>query len=310
MEQSNSSISVVLPTHNRLDLLEKAVHSIYAQTLMPLELIVVDDGSVPMVTDKIFTDAPKGLKTLLLRHDSPMGAPEARNSGIRKALGKWVAFLDDDDAFFPEKIEMVNRYIANNPDVDLIYHPAKIHMVGLNVVYYSKPQPINTLDNAFELIYKKNQIGGTSMTIVKKQSMIDVGLFSKHLPALEDLELWLKLAKVRASFLLLDKPLTHYHFYTGKKSITKNIEARDRAMVLINEAFKEEITALELINEEDSSARYLKSNVFIALINMQKKEALIQQMKLFRHTMRINDFLPLLVIPFGSKWVFKLRSYL
>jgi glycosyltransferase involved in cell wall biosynthesis len=307
MEKAKPIISVVIPTHNRLDLLEKAVHSIYAQTLMPHELIVVDDGSNPGITEHIFDDAPEALKTILIRHDSPMGAPEARNTGITKASGSWIAFLDDDDSFFAEKVEAVSRCITNNPDSDVIYHPARINMVGLNVSYYNKPQSINPVDNAFELIYSKNIIGGTSMAVVKKAIMLNVGMFSNQMPALQDMELWLKLAKANAHFYLLNEVLTDYYFYPEKKSITKNIESRKQALAIIKSKYSSEL--IEISNKETQQGS-LKSNVFIALINMQTKTAFYQQLKLFRKTLRFKDFALLLLIPLGPRWVFKVRSFL
>lgn len=134
------TVTVVIPTHNRSDGLDAAVKSVFNQTLLPKELIVVDDGSIPPVSEEVFYGCPSGLSTKLLRSESPKGANNARNRGIKEATGEWIAFLDDDDAFFIQKIEVVNNSIQNHPQADLFYHPAEINLIRENISYASAHQ--------------------------------------------------------------------------------------------------------------------------------------------------------------------------
>lgn len=302
------SISVVIPTHNRPDGLAAAVKSIFNQTLLPKELIVVDDGSYPPVTKDIFAGCPDGLRAKLFQNEMPKGAPNARNRGIKEASGVWIAFLDDDDEFLPMKIEEVNKLIEYKSDVNIIYHPAEINLINESVKYYSKPKPLSSDANNLTRLLLKNEIGGTSMVIVQKKILLEVGLFDESLPALQDYELWLRCAKHKAQFHLHDVCLTKYFYNTQKKSITISNQARQEAIEVIKKKFELEYS---LLSEEDlkkHKIREFKALVFKALLNKQKKTALYNQIKVFIHTLSIKELTLLLVIPFGTAIVFKLRS--
>ena len=96
-------VSVVIPTHNRADVVMRAVRSALDQTLADIEVIVVDDGSTDGTRAKL--ESLKHPRLSYLRHEQARGAPAARNTGTRAARGQWVAFLDDDDIWFPHKLE-------------------------------------------------------------------------------------------------------------------------------------------------------------------------------------------------------------
>ena len=213
----NNSISVVIPTHNRPDGLAAAVKSVFNQTLQPKELIVVDDGSNPPVTEDVFTGCPAGLTTKLIRNEHPKGANNARNRGIVEATGEWIAFLDDDDEFFKDKIAAVSEVIAEKGDaIDLIYHPAHIFMVNEGVSYISKPKKFLPEDDVFRQLLIKNHIGGTSMVIARKEALVKAGMFDEQLPALQDYELWLRMIKGNCNLYMIDMPLTRYHHKTNR----------------------------------------------------------------------------------------------
>ena len=98
-----TEVSVIIPTHNRSKLLELSLRSVLWQRNVDFETIVVDDGS----TD----DTPRLLQSLgdrirVVRHERSQGVSEARNRGIAEARGTWVAFLDDDDLWAAEKLEL------------------------------------------------------------------------------------------------------------------------------------------------------------------------------------------------------------
>lgn len=96
-------VSVVIPTHNRLQLLQRAIASALAQTVQDIEVIVVDDGSSDGTAE--WLAAQKEPRLRFLRHDTPRRAPAARNAGTRIARGEWIAYLDDDDVWYPNKLE-------------------------------------------------------------------------------------------------------------------------------------------------------------------------------------------------------------
>ena len=107
-------ISVIITTHNRNDLLRRAVQSILSQTYSKLEIIVVDDGSNPSAEEIIHSiDLPMGMKLSYFRHDTSRGACAARNTGIQASKGEYIIGLDDDDTYRPNRIEKLYNVMSD-----------------------------------------------------------------------------------------------------------------------------------------------------------------------------------------------------
>src|SRR5918997_407322 len=96
------SVSVVVPTHNRRDLLEETLRSVLGQRDVLVEVIVVDDGSSDDTTTFLASHPDPRLRTIV--HETSLGVAAARNTGLRAASKPWVAFIDDDDLWAPEKL--------------------------------------------------------------------------------------------------------------------------------------------------------------------------------------------------------------
>lgn len=304
----NHLISVVIPTHNRQKELEQALASVYDQTVTPCEVIVVDDGSEPRVTTNIFANAPKGMQTTLLRNEEPKGAPHARNRGIKAAKGTWIAFLDDDDQFKPHKIEKVVQHIKENPECDLIYHPAEIHMVNENVSYISNPRKFSPEDDIFRCLLIKNEIGGTPMVIAKKNILLNAGMFDERMPALQDYALWLEIAQVTTHFSLISIPLTKCHYISQKNSISKNIEANQCAANLIENKYTKEYA--KLTKREKNKLKQWKSNrvVHKLLLNRNIISAAKYQLKYTLNNPSIHNFLTFFAILAGPRIVYRIKA--
>lgn len=102
----NDLVSIIIPVYNRTKELQRAVYSVLNQTYQQFEIIIVDDGShenIKLVVDRIFSDHSK---IRYLRHEKNFGAQAARNTGIKAAKGEWIAFLDSDDEYLPDSIEV------------------------------------------------------------------------------------------------------------------------------------------------------------------------------------------------------------
>ena len=94
------NISVIIPTHNRCELLRRALLSVFAQTLLPTEVVVIDDGSTDNTATMIRTEFP----AVSYYYQENSGVSSARNLGIQHTTGDWLAFLDSDDEWLPEKL--------------------------------------------------------------------------------------------------------------------------------------------------------------------------------------------------------------
>lgn len=113
-------VSVIIPTYNRQAYLPAAIDSVLAQTHSDLELIVVDDGSEDDTAIVVQGHAQKDRRVRYLRHGSRKGAQAARNTGIRASQGRWIAFLDSDDQWLPDSLEL-RLHVAATENVQAVH---------------------------------------------------------------------------------------------------------------------------------------------------------------------------------------------
>ena len=105
-------IAVIIPSYNRKTLLQRALNSVYAQTRMPNEIIVIDDGSTDGSELMVKTEFPD----VAYHYQDNSGVSAARNKGIRSSTAEWLAFLDSDDEWLPEKLEQQENLLKQSPD--------------------------------------------------------------------------------------------------------------------------------------------------------------------------------------------------
>ncbi len=181
-----NSISVIIPTYNRAHVLGRALDSVLAQTLAPLEIIVIDDGS---------TDATPAL----MQHHYPsirylqqdnQGVSAARNLGIQQARGDWIALLDSDDEWLPKKLEVQWALAEQDPSAPLIHSDEIWIRNGVRV------NQMNKHGKAGGWIFQRCLplcAISPSAAMIKHALFDEVGLFDERLPACEDYDLWLKI---------------------------------------------------------------------------------------------------------------------
>lgn len=223
-------ISVIIPTYNRGGELLSCLDRLNKQTNVDFEVIIVDDSSDIEVT---LNKAIYNFRVILHRNNKNEGASYSRNLGVSLSTGKWILFLDDDDLFVCDKVEIVLNEINNNPQADFLYHNAFINMVNENVRYITSVKPRFDL-NIDDLLYN-NYIGGAPVFVIKRDVFLNVGGFDTALPAIEDYELLLRLALVnpKVNLCFIDKVLTECFYYTKRASVSKNIYALNKAIDVI-----------------------------------------------------------------------------
>jgi glycosyltransferase involved in cell wall biosynthesis len=113
-------ISVVIPTHNRAELLLEAVRSVAAQTHRDWEVVVIDDGSEPPVTASALVEA-FGTRVRVLRHAAARGVPKAKNAGVLAARGEIILLLDDDDLLVPAALQRIGEIYEAHPAIDCLF---------------------------------------------------------------------------------------------------------------------------------------------------------------------------------------------
>lgn len=308
MVKITEKISVVIPTHNRSDGLLKSLESLKKQKIMPKQVIVIDDGSRVAIKENIFDSFPKEVNCILIRNDEAKGANNARNKGILAASSEYIAFLDDDDQFDSQKIEILLETIKKNPCVDVLYHPALIHMVNENVSYITRPKEFSANDSIFNNLLIQNYIGGTPMVTVRKKSLEEVGLFDEIMPALQDYELWLRLAKNQCKFKLINLPLTNCFYTTRTDSVSKSIKTNKTAISIINNKYSAYYSCLTRKQIRKHKAWKKKMIVHKSLLNGDIKSAMSNQMKLITISPTVRNIISIFVFLFGARFTFKLRA--
>ena len=114
-------VSIIIPTFNRAGMIHRAIESIKLQTFNDWELIVVDDASTDSTEEIIQTYMRDDQRIRYIKHEKNQGGSAARNSGIKNSKGSYIALLDDDDRWYPEKLRLQYDYLQNYPETGLVY---------------------------------------------------------------------------------------------------------------------------------------------------------------------------------------------
>lgn len=209
-------VSAVIITHNRCELLGRAIESVLNQTYRDIELIVVSDGSTDG-TDDLMKQYSENPIVRYVSYKPGRGGNYARNQGIINSKGDYVAFLDDDDEWVSNKIEKQCSILDNNPEVGLVYTAVKSIYVNEKLSYNFYPKYVGDLSKT---ILFGNCIGTTSSVMVRKELLLG-DMFDEKLRALQDFELWIRLCQ-RTKVAACQDVLLLYYNQTAKKQITSN----------------------------------------------------------------------------------------
>jgi glycosyltransferase involved in cell wall biosynthesis len=220
MTPLNAKISVVIPTYNHARFLPESIESALCQTLKPYEVIVVDDGSTDN-TGEIVARYP--VTYLCPPHG---GLSAARNAGIRESGGDWIALLDADDYWLPEKLQLQIAAVGNGA---FCYCATRMFFTDGR----TEPRPFYDHGRVKNVLRHHNCIDPSSV-LVRKDALVKIGGFNESMPAAEDWEAWLKLARV-CDFVGIPQQLLMYRV-TGSTSMGANPEIVLRSMNAVVEA--------------------------------------------------------------------------
>lgn len=183
--------SVILPVFNRSHVLERAVESVRRQTYGHWELIIVDDGSRDQSYNIASGFADTRIKAYRLQHNS--GAAAARNHGIRRSSGKYISFLDSDDYFEPDFLQESSALLSkSSDDIGFIWTGSRV-LRGTSVTE-QQWEPVRKETPYFTLLHSLRMGTGAGVT-VRRCVFEKCGLFNDALPAAEDTEFFLRVAR-------------------------------------------------------------------------------------------------------------------
>ncbi len=193
------NLSVIVPSHNRRDLLKRALKSVSAQTLPADEVIVVDDGSTDQTHAMVRNEFPQ----VTYQYQENSGVSNARNRGIGQSRGEWLAFLDSDDEWLPDKLEKQMTALLDQPQLK-ICHTEEIWIRNGRRVNAKRK---HTKQGGWIFRHCLPLCAMSPSSIIIHRSIFEhVGLFDESLPACEDYDLWLRIT-ARYPVLFIEQPL-------------------------------------------------------------------------------------------------------
>ncbi len=201
----NMLISVVITTHNRKNIVKRAIKSVLNQIYENIECIVIDDKSTDGTEKIIKNIEDKRVKYIYIPEEESKGGNYARNVGIKVAQGKYIAFLDDDDLWLPEKVLLQLEEFERKPDVKMVYcrryfcYKEKYCWLDSNDIF---------VGNVSELVFKRI-ITSTSTMMFDREALISIGGFDEKLRFWQETELMMRFSQ---KYLIgyVDKPLIIY----------------------------------------------------------------------------------------------------
>ena len=220
---SSFQISVIIPTYNREKLVSRAIESVLNQSFQPEEIIVIDDGSTDGTKELITSKFPR---TQYIWQENS-GISSARNEGIKQSKGNWIAFLDSDDEWLPNKLESQVNALKENEDFKICH---------TNEIWIRDGRRVNPKN-----IHKK--FGGyifdkclplcvisPSSVLIKKEIFDEFGLFDTSLPACEDYDMWLRICAFIPVLYLEETLLVKYGGHQDQ--LSKKYWGMDRFRIL------------------------------------------------------------------------------
>ncbi|WP_320545225.1 glycosyltransferase family 2 protein [Aeromonas veronii] len=237
--------SVVITTKDRKDYLIRAIKSVYdAAVLMPLDIVVVNDGGVVITKDLFPND--NVIETKIINNPASLGGNKARNQGVKAASGDVIFFLDDDDAYTPDTIFEKLRLFESDSQLALVYTGVQFVMSdNMDLVVRTK-QPIADKELSLKrLLARGNLIGPTSCAAVRKSAFIAAGMFDEKLGAMQDYELWLRM--IQHGKVMSDGGLNLiYTIHSSGAQISSKYEKYLVAAAYISDKFKNELDKFDV----------------------------------------------------------------
>ena len=222
---SRPTVSVIVPTYNRANLLKRAIASVLNQRFEDFELIIVDDASPDNTPEVVENIDDWRIRYIRLKKNS--GGPVARNTGIKKARGRFIALLDDDDEWLPNRLELQIRKFEELGQKFGVVYGGFYYVSQQNGKILGKRVPEYRGD-IYNQLLKENFIGSPTL-LIRKKCFKKAGLFDPTLPSSQDWDMWLRIARYY-KFDYVNKIIAKYYVHGRQISFNmdKYIPGRER----------------------------------------------------------------------------------
>jgi glycosyltransferase involved in cell wall biosynthesis len=262
-------VSVIIPTHNRAECLHAAIISVLNQTFQDFEIVVIDDASKDHTQEVIahFND----VRIKAIHNQFSKGDAAARNIGIIISTGEYIALLDDDDEWLPEKLSIQTCLLDNSPPEvgGVCTHSLIIEKLSGRITSVFNPETDDLI--------KENFIR-TSSILLRKECFEHCGLFDESMPTSSDYDMWIRISE-KFSFKIIKNYLVKYYIHESR--LTFNYEKMTNGMEILFEKHDDFFNK----NPKAYSKRYLHLGVLYCYKGEVQKGR-----KAFRKSMRMNPF--------------------
>ena len=241
-----------MPAYNGEQFIAQSIMSVLNQTFRDLELIVVDDGSTDRTAEIVAELRSKDERVRLFRQENA-GQAAARNTGISKSQGDLIAFLDQDDLWLEQKLELQTKAVEAS-GADVVFSGGYIFSgadVSSETISFAQVEGKLSGPEMFRLLFIENRIPILT-AIVRKQALAKVGPLAedRRYQNADDYDLWLRLAAAGASFLALPERLVRYRAHPAQAS--SNIVKMLQAELSVLQKHQD----VALVNDEDRNIRF------------------------------------------------------
>lgn len=280
-------VSIIIPTYDRTEFLKLTIESIINQTYKNIEIIVVDDGT-PHDRNLLLCQTFEKVKYIKIENSG--GPAKPRNTGINLAKGKYIAFIDDDDLWLPNKIETQVNILEQNPEFGLIHGCCQV--INENGILQSqiagRPGSIDVKHGNVSMKMMGNWTLMTPSVLLNKSIVDKVGLFNEKMPSAgEDAEYWIR-CSFFTKFYYVDEPLVQYRVHNN------NISTEAKGYADLSLFLKKVLTKFNSEKIIDNiQYKILLNNLCAMQIKMIKKFSY----KSVRNLFELNPF-----------WMFKRRN--
>jgi glycosyltransferase involved in cell wall biosynthesis len=283
-------ITVIITTHNRAAMLANAIKSVLNQTFKDFELLIVDDASEDKTEEIVKDFVDSKIRYIKISTEDSKGGNYARNIGIREAKAEFIAFLDDDDEWLPEKLEK---------QIEIFRKDEKIGLVHAGLFYVSADNRIlgeciflGRGDLSREILVSNIIIGPTSTMMIRKKSLEKSGLFDIKIPAHQDYDICIRLCQV-CEVDFVKEPLVKLYNRQSNVKVSHSLENYEKAIFLMGEKYQDLILTLD-----KKAIRQRNFNIYYNLSSVAFNSGNYRELK--------NYYIKALLVKFNLKMFAKL----
>ena len=224
-QNAKHTVSVIIPTYNRSMFISNSINSILKQTFQEFEIIVVDDSSTDNTKEIVIGFNDNRIK--YIQNKVNRGAAYSRNVGIEYSNGHYLAFLDDDDEWTNDKLELqIEKFSNSSKDIGLIY--CGYIYVNDGIIIKKDIQKIDGNTHSFCL---NQSLGSMSLALIRHDCIKKIGGFDTSLPSCQDWDLWIRLSS-EYEFDYVDKPLVIRNIHGNQITANVNLKIQGRKILL------------------------------------------------------------------------------